>query len=123
MLAKDVGEKLVEFCNAGTPEQAVTELYADNIVSIEPQMDAQDVGGIVEGMPALLEKHAQWDANMEVHESIAEGPYLGRNPDEFVVKFAMQGTPRGGERQHMQEVGRYTVVQGKIVREEFMYLN
>ena len=78
MLAKEVGEKLVALCNSGTPERAVTELYADNIVSIEPQMDEEDVGGIVEGMPALLQKHSQWEANMEVHESVAEGPYLGR---------------------------------------------
>ncbi len=124
MSAKEIGQKLVNFCNAGTPERAVTELYAESIVSIEPpsETDTQDSGGVVEGMPALLEKHAWWDTNFDVHQSSAEGPYLGRNDNEFVVKFTLDATPLGGERQHMEEVGIYTVDNGRVVREEFMYL-
>ena len=125
MSVKNIAEKLVGYCNAGTPERAVSELYAENIVSIEPPADsnADQAGAVVEGLSALLEKHAWWEANFEVHSSVAEGPYLGHSEHQFVVKFVLDATPLGGERQHMEEVGVYTIENDKVVREEFMYLS
>jgi ketosteroid isomerase-like protein len=50
-----------------------------------------------------------------------EGPYV--NGDEFVVRFTMDVTPKAtGKRMKMDEVGVYSVKNGKIVAERFCYL-
>jgi hypothetical protein len=61
--------------------------------------------------------------NHDVHAAIAKGPYvLG---DRFAVVFNYDLTPKtgpdSGKRVSMEEVALYTVKDGKIVREEFMY--
>lgn len=117
----EIGRKLVEYCNQDDAERALNELYGNNIVSIEP-IAMEDGTFMMEGLDAIRGKHAWWDANHEIHESSAEGPYVGRRDHEFVVKFVTELTPNGGERLHLEELGVYTVADGKIVREEFLHI-
>jgi ketosteroid isomerase-like protein len=46
-----------------------------------------------------------------------EGPYV--HGDQFVVRFKMEVTPKDGKRMNLDEVGLYTVKNGKIVEERF----
>jgi hypothetical protein len=39
--------------------------------------------------------------------------------DQFVVRFRMEVTPKGKKRMNLDEVGLYTVQNGKIVEECF----
>jgi hypothetical protein len=39
--------------------------------------------------------------------------------DQFVVRFTIDFTPKGKSRMSMDEVGPYTVKDGKIVQERF----
>jgi predicted ester cyclase len=39
--------------------------------------------------------------------------------DQFVVRFKMDVTPKGKQRMSFDEVGLYTVKNGKIVEESF----
>ena len=56
----------------------------------------------------------------QIHGVQVEGPYV--NGDQFVVRFKMDLTPKAtGERRTMDEVGLYTVKDGKIVEERFFY--
>jgi hypothetical protein len=112
----DIGRKLVKFSNEGRSDLAVAQLYGDTIASIES--DSTTTNGI-EGVQA---KHAWWDANHEVHVAIAEGPYLGHRPDQFVVKFCIDLTPRGAAREQFTEIAIYTVDNQRIVKEEFLPL-
>jgi hypothetical protein len=48
-----------------------------------------------------------------------EGPYV--HGHQFVVRFSMDITPKGESRMTMDEVGLYTVMEGKIVEERFFY--
>lgn len=51
------------------------------------------------------------------------GPFCGHREDQFVVHFVMDVTPKAaGERTQLNEVALYTVANGKIVQEEFLYL-
>ena len=113
MNIQEIGQKLVDYSNADRADLAVSELYADDIVSVEA--DAATTTGIA----GIKEKHHWWDANHQVHSAVAEGPYVGA-ADQFIVKFAIDVTPRDGERIQMEEVGLYTVANGRVVREEFM---
>lgn len=111
-----IGQKLVEFSNAGRSDLAVDELYGDAIVSVEGDSTT------TEGIAAVKGKHEWWEANNEVHSAIAEGPYCGARQDQFVVKFTIDLTPVSEARQQFSELGIYTVDAERIVREEFLPL-
>ena len=116
--AQEVGVALVELFNVDKGGEVVEQYYHQDIVSEEP---FEGEGGRVEGMDALLAKHETWFASHEIHSDRAEGPYMGRNAEEFIVKFNMDVTPKGSERVQLEELGVYTVRDGKIVHEAFYY--
>ena len=120
MSAREIGTQLVQLCNEGRAEEVVKTYYSPDIVSIEGG-DSGAIPARIEGMAALDEKNAWWYANHEVHGMTATGPFIGHRPDQFVVGFEVDMTPKGGERMQMTEVGIYTVRGGKIVQEEFLY--
>jgi len=119
---RDIGKKLVEFCNAGKNVQAVEQLYAPNCVSVEthemPGMPAR-----MEGIDAIKKKNQWWFDNHTIHSSTAKGPWP--HGDRFIVLFKIDVTakagPMAGKRMQAEEAGLYTVKNGKIVQEEFFY--
>ena len=120
--AMDVGKKLVAMCSQGKFMEAMNELYADNIVSVEasapPGKSAR-----MEGIAAVRGKAEWWEKNHEVHSVKVEGPWP--HGDRFIVRFTMEVTakagPMAGKRMKMDEMGLYTVKEGKVVMEEFFY--
>lgn len=113
---KDVADDLVAMCKAGQFDESGEKYWAEDVVSIEPMPgDMQRV----EGKAGVKAKGEWWAANHEVHDVAVEGPYV--NGDQFAVRFTMEVTPKGGERMRLDEVGLYTVRDGKIVEERFFY--
>jgi hypothetical protein len=114
---------MVEMVNRGRDGEAafVAEFYADDIVSIEGQ-GSEEMPAWSAGIEAIRGKHEWWYANNEVHSTAAEGPYVGHRDDQFVVRFVLDSTPKGGERGQMTEVGLFTVKGGKVAQEEYLYL-
>ncbi|MEM7667135.1 MAG: nuclear transport factor 2 family protein [Pseudomonadota bacterium] len=90
--------------------------WSDNIVSLEPQDDSPMAR--VEGREALLQKHAWWESNAEMHDVTTDGPYVFG--DQFAIRYSMDVT-FDGDRSQMSEVGVYTVKDDKIVEERFFY--
>ncbi len=122
MNAMEIGKRLVAHANAHRSDLAVDELYDEHIVSIEPATPDGTTPNSVQGIDAIRAKHAAWfDANT-VHGEAAEGPYVGHEADKFAVRFNVDLTPKGGERVQLEEMGVYTVLDGKIVKEEYFYL-
>ncbi|MEM7408606.1 MAG: nuclear transport factor 2 family protein [Myxococcota bacterium] len=120
MTVQEIGTQLVALCNEGRDREAVDRFYDEKIVSIEAGGDG-DMPARMEGIAAIRGKHDWWYDNHEVHETAAEGPYCGHREDQFAVRHTMDITPKGGERMQMAEVALYTVKDGKIVQEEFLY--
>lgn len=89
--------------------------WADDIVSLEP---GDGDMSRCEGREALEAKHDWWNANTQVHSSKTEGPFVFG--DQFAVRYEMDVT-MDGERSQMTEVGLYTVRDGKIAEERFLY--
>jgi ketosteroid isomerase-like protein len=55
-----------------------------------------------------------------VHGFETSGPYV--NGDQFALRFKIDVTPKAsGQRTQMEEVGLYTVRDGKIAEERFFY--
>ena len=121
MSASEIGTKLVTLCNAGKSMEAVDSLYSEKIVSIEAQA-GEALPQRMEGIAAVRGKSEWWYDNNEVHSMEAAGPFCGHRDDQFVVRFNMDVTFKPtGERSQMEEVGIYTVKNGKVVQEEFLY--
>ena len=120
MSAKEVGKKLVELCSQGKFEEATRTLYSKDIVSVEP-MAMHSMPAETRGIEGVLAKSKWWVDNHEVHSCKVAGPYVAR--DQFIVEFDMDVTNKpSGKRMKMKETGIYTVKDGKVVREEFFYL-
>ena len=120
MSTLDIAKKLVNFCRQGKNDQAVATLFADDAVSVEAMAMA---GGTkeVKGIAAIKGKGEWWRANHEVHSASVTGPWP--HGDRFIVGFQYDITNKpSGQRMQMDEVGLYTVKNGKIVREEFFYV-
>jgi len=115
----EVGNKLVELCNAGKNHEAMQLLDAETIVSVEA---AGAPGASLEtrGRAAVFEKSAQFGAAHEFHGATCEGPWP--HGDRFIVRFTYDLTQKAsGHRFTLDEAGLFTVQNGKIVREEFFF--
>ncbi len=112
----EVGGDLVAMFNQGLMSEIEDKWYSPAIVSIE----GVGVAMAWHGRKAVREKSEHWAATHRIHGASAEGPYVGASG--FAVKFTMDvEDTSANSRTMMEEVGVYTVQNGKIVREEFMY--
>ena len=119
MTSKEIGQQLVDLCKAGKNTDAMEQLYAKDIVSLEA---GAPPGGSPEtrGVGTCLEKSKVFRDQHEIHGATIDGPYP--NGDRFAVVFDYDLTRRdNNQRFHLKEVGLYTVKDDKIVREEFFY--
>ncbi len=117
MSTQDIANDLVALCKAGKFGEAGEKYWADDVLSVEamPGDMAQ-----MRGKEAARGKGEWWADAHEIHSSEVEGPYV--NGDQFVVRFKMDLTQKAtGERIKMDEVGLYTVKNGKIAEERFFY--
>lgn len=118
MNTEEIAKKVVEHTRKQAWREAVDELYAKDIVSVEAH---NPDGGSPEarGIDAIYGKIDWWTKAMEVHDCRVSDPFVAH--DRFVVQYDMDVTDRESKkRSRLSEVGVYTVKEGKIVREEFL---
>ena len=114
MNTKELAKAFTEMCAKGELEAAGKRFWSDDIVSREPM--SGDMAEL-KGRKAVEGKTQWWNANHEVHDFKVAGPYV--HGDQFVVRFESDVTPKGEKRMHFDEVGLYTVRNGKIIEEGF----
>ncbi|MDH5426880.1 MAG: nuclear transport factor 2 family protein [Nitrospirota bacterium] len=119
MSAMEIGKELVTLCKQGKNQEAIDKLYSPNIVSVEamamPNMDQTQTG-----IEAIKGKNKRWVDNHQMHGGEVNGPYP--NGNQFIVQFKYDVTPKHtGKRMTMDEMGLYTVENGKITKEEFFF--
>ena len=119
MSTQDVANKLVDMCRNGEWEKATNELYADNIVSIEPE--GAQAPTRVEGIDGKRAKDQQFaEMSEEMHSIEVSDPVVAAN--YFSCNMKMDMTFKGMGRMTMEEVCVYGVDQnGKINFEQFFY--
>jgi hypothetical protein len=121
----EVARKLTSLCQQGKFEEAMEETYADNIVSVEamefpaqpgmPKMPRE-----TRGLDGVRKKSQWWAENHTIHSCKVTGPFA--SVEKFSVLFDLDCTFKPtGKRTQMTEVAVYTVENGKIVHEEFLY--
>jgi ketosteroid isomerase-like protein len=120
MNTEAIAKRLVELCREGKGEQAQTELYADDAVSIEMEGLPPGALGNAKGMEAIREKGRRFNADIEeVHGGSVGEPIVAGN--WFSLVMTMDATFKNHGRMQMQEICVYRVKDGKIVHEQFFY--
>jgi ketosteroid isomerase-like protein len=113
----DVGNKLVSFCKQGKNQEAIEQLYAQDIVSIEPA-GTPDMPAESKGLEAVRGKNKWFENKYTVNKVEVLGPFP--NEDQFTVYFNFDTTDKETKKSmKMEEIALYTTKDGKIVREEF----
>lgn len=116
MTTIDIAHDLVALCRAGKFSESGEKYWADDVVSVE----AMGEEAVSHGKAAARGKGEWWAGAHEVHGVEVEGPYV--NGDQFAVRFKMDVTVKEtGVRHQMDEVGVYTLKNGKIAEERFFY--
>lgn len=116
MSIQTLANAFADLLKSGQHDEAAKQFNAADVVSIEA-MDGPMAH--IQGTEAVAAKATWWYDNHEIHAANSFGPYV--NGDQFAIRFSMDVTPKGGERMQMEEVGLYTVRDGKIVEERFFY--
>ena len=118
--ALDVGTKLVSLCEQGKNVDAVKDLYADNVVSVEA-LSGPGFDRVTNGKSAVLAKNTWWMENHDIHSATVKGPFP-HGDNRFAVVFSYDATSKPDkQRSQMEEIAVFEVAGGKIVREEFFY--
>ncbi len=116
MTIQDIANDLVALCRAGKFAESGEKYWAEDVVSIE----AMGPEPVSHGIAAARGKGEWWANSHETHGVEVDGPYI--NGDQFAVRFKMDITVKEtGERRTMDEVGLYTIKNGKIAEERFFY--
>jgi hypothetical protein len=116
MSTKDIAEKFTAALKSGKFEEAES-FWSDDVASFEA-MDGPMRE--VRGRDNVHAKGEWWTGNHDVHGFEASGPYV--NGDQFALRFKIDVTPKAsGQRMQMDEVGLYTVHNGRITEERFFY--
>ena len=118
MTTQEVAMRLVEQCRQGKIHETLTELYADNAVSIEPNdsMGPRQQNGLA----AIIEKGKMFDSMLEeFHSSTISEPLVAGN--HFSISWVLDATMKGRGRIKMEEICVYKVENGKIAMEQFFF--
>lgn len=119
MNTTQIANKLIEICRNGNWAEATNSLYADNIVSIEP--DGALSPKRTEGIEAKRQKDVQFSQMVEefISSEVSE-PIISNN--YFTVSMKVKAKFKEMGEVTMEELAVYHVNdEGKIDFEEFYY--
>jgi hypothetical protein len=119
MNTTEIGKEYVALCKEGKFETCLQELYSKDAVSVEAWAPP-GIDRVATGLRAIQTKGEAWGRDHEIHRmELSEAFPLD---DRFAVRFLFEVTNKPSNRRStMEEIGVFTVENGKIVREEFFY--
>lgn len=111
----EVGAGVLAMINAGKREDAIwAKWFSPKLVSIEGQM-----GMAWHGLKAVKGKAEWWYQAHKVHSMRADGPFVGATC--FAIRFTIDVEElASGKRWQGEEFALYTVLNGKVIQEEFL---
>jgi ketosteroid isomerase-like protein len=120
MTTHEIARKYVMLCQQGKSELCLDELFAEDAVSVEAA-EFPGMARTTKGLAAIRAKSKAWRENNVVHSAEVTGPFPHDN--RFAVRFVYDVTNKpSGRRNAMDEIGLFTIENGKITREEFFYV-
>jgi len=118
MTTLQIANRLVEMCRNGKVEEAKEELFASDIISIEPYEGL--LPKETKGMDAIRKKAELFVSHVEdfFGSTISEPVVAG---DYFSVAWQSDLQMKGEARKTNNELCVYRVKDGKIISEQFFY--
>ena len=117
MTTSEIANRLIELCSKGEFETAQKELFADNVISIEPYVTS-DFEKETKGLQVIIEKGRKFELMVEtMHRVTTSEPLIAGNSIAFVL--TMDVTMKGKDRATWTELCVYIVKDGKIISEQF----
>ena len=117
MTTQQVANRLVELCRQGDIPKAMQELYAEEIVSVEPEHSPSKSA---KGKKNVLEKGKLFASMIEArHGGSFSDPVVGGR--FFSTSMMLDATFKGKGRMTLEEICTYEVKDGKIVWEQFYF--
>ena len=118
MTTTEIANRLVELCSKGDFETAQKELFADDVVSIEPYATPA-FEKESRGLDAIIEKGYKWHSMVKEYHGMKVSKPLEAKSSFAVTMFMDVTMKEGNERMAMTELCVYNVKDGKIVSEQF----
>jgi hypothetical protein len=111
----EIGAAVVAHLNSGATSDAPLwdKFWSNAVESVEGS------GTAWTGRKAMEAKCAEFMSQHQILGCRATGPFVGASG--FAVHIEVDLKPKDGEAMQLKEVAVYTVKNGKVVREEFMY--
>ncbi len=118
MTTKEIASLLVSMCRAGKVEEAKEELFAPDIISIEPYEGL--LAKETKGMDAIRKKAELFISMVEnfYGDDISDPVVAG---DYFSVAWHTDIQMKGEARKTSSELCVYKTKDGKIISEQFFY--
>src|SRR5580658_1485509 len=89
MSVRSVASKFVELCRQGKNFDVMRTMYAPDIVSVEGD------GKQTAGQGPVIKKSEDWVSDKTYNGETVAGPFFNAaNPDQFVVYFTLDVTPK-----------------------------
>ena len=118
MTTTEVASRLVSLCRKGDFETAQKELFADDVISIEPYA-TPEFAKETKGLDAVIEKGEKFQSMVEkMHNMEVGDPIIAHS--SFACTMRLDVTMKGKERMDMTELCVYQIKDGKISKEEFV---
>lgn len=119
--AKEIGTRFFELAQQGKDGEILDTFYSQDCVSIEA-IAMGEMPARIEGLDAIRGKHAWWNENVETLGGDMKGPFPNNAGNQFAIFFTIDAKNKvTGDVIKGDEMGLFTVENGKIVREEFFY--
>jgi ketosteroid isomerase-like protein len=119
MTTLDIANRYVALVREAKSAEILDTLFATDAVSVEAGAPPGKER-TAKGLEAIRAKSKWWTENHTVHKAEVFGPYP--HDERFAVRFLYDVTlKQANQRITMDEVGLFTVQNGKIVKEEFFY--
>ncbi|MBS0275091.1 MAG: nuclear transport factor 2 family protein [Proteobacteria bacterium] len=110
-----IANEMIAMLRQGKFLEAGERFWAEDVLSVEPMTGEM---AQLRGKAAAKAKGEWWTRAHDVHGVEIQGPYV--NGDQFIVRFIMDLTVRETkQRSKLDELGLYTLRQGKIAEEKF----
>ena len=118
MTTREIATRLAEMCRIGKVEEAKEELFAEDIISIEP--DESILPKETKGMDAIRKKATLFISMVEnFYGSTISDPLIAG--DYFSVSWDTDIQMKGEARKTTSELCVYKTKAGKIISEQFFY--
>ena len=112
---EEIARELIALLRESENVEAIECLYADDVHTEEA-----DPARTRSGKAVVYQSMADFAAAHDFHYTAIEGPLISGNT--FALRLAFTATPRtGGQSFSVDEIGVYTVRDGKIARDQFFY--